>query len=66
MSPRRNWDSPIPSPAIECAHPPPDQRMGDTLASGRVRLRGGGVPIPTNGEKAKHSAYTVDPCKGSC
>ncbi len=29
MSPHRNWDSPNPSPASECAlPPPPDQRVG--------------------------------------
>ncbi len=44
MSPRRNWDSPNPSAASECA---------------LLRLRARGVPIPTTGEKAQHSAYSV-------
>ncbi len=47
-SPRRNWDSPNPSLASECA-PPPDPGWGGTLAcEGGV----GGVPFPTTGEKA--------------
>jgi hypothetical protein len=33
ISPRRNWDSPTPSLAIECA-PPPEPGEGDTLACG--------------------------------
>ncbi len=37
MSPRRNWDSPDPSPASECALPPPDQRVGENT---RLRLWG--------------------------
>jgi hypothetical protein len=45
MSPRRNWDSPTPSLACECA-PPPGTSGAGTLA-GRL----GGVPIPTTGEK---------------
>ncbi len=36
---------------------PPNQRGKGTLAT-RLRARGGGV-IPTTGEKAKHSAYSV-------
>ncbi len=47
MSPRRNWDSPNPSPAREFALP--HEPGGDTLACG---WGGGGVPIPTTGEKA--------------
>ncbi len=54
MSPRRNWDSPNPSLASECA-PPPRTGWG-TLACG---FGVGGVPIPTTWEKAKHSAYFV-------
>ncbi len=35
MSPRRNWDSPNPSPVSEWAPPPPNQRVwGGTLACG--------------------------------
>ncbi len=37
MSPRRNWDSPNPPPASECALPPPDQRVGGHT---RLRLKG--------------------------
>jgi hypothetical protein len=55
MSPRRNWDSPNPSPASECP-PPLNQMEGGTLA---YWWGVGGVPIPTTGEKAKHSAYSV-------
>ncbi len=45
MSPRPNWDPPPnPSPASECALPP------DQMVGGHTRL-GGGVPIPTTGEK---------------
>jgi hypothetical protein len=48
MSPRRNWNSPTPSLASECAPPPEPKRGG-----GHTRLRRGvgGVPIPTTGEK---------------
>ncbi len=28
MSPNRNWDSPTPSPASECAPPPPGTKGG--------------------------------------
>jgi hypothetical protein len=44
MSPRRNWDSPNPSLASECAPPPRTGRGAHSPA-------GGGVPIPTTGEK---------------
>jgi hypothetical protein len=47
MSPRRNWDSPNPSLASECA-PPPEPGGGGTHA---CWLGVGGVPIPTTGEK---------------
>ncbi len=50
MSPRRNWDSPIPSLARECVSPPRTKGGGDTLACG---LGVGGVPIPTTGEKLR-------------
>ncbi len=49
MSPRRNWDSPTPSLASECAPPPGTKGGGGTLACGGGV---GGVPIPTTGEKA--------------
>jgi hypothetical protein len=49
MSPRRNWDSPNPSPASECALLPPEPKGGEHT---RLRVKGGGVPIPTTGEKA--------------
>jgi hypothetical protein len=42
MSPRRNWDSPTPSPASECA-PPWNQRGGGA----RSPAGEGGVPIST-------------------
>ncbi len=49
MSPRRNWDSPNPSLASECAPPPPPRTGGgDTLACG---WGVGGVLIPTAWEK---------------
>ncbi len=48
MSPRRNWDSPSPSLASECAPPPRAKGGGGTLACG---LGIGGVPIRTTGEK---------------
>ncbi len=57
MSPRLDWNSPNPSLASECASPP---RIGGgggcKLACG---IGVGGVPIPTTGEKAQHSAYPV-------
>ncbi len=55
MSPRWNWDSPTPSLAREYAPTPGTKGGGHT----RLRVRGGGVPIPTTGEKAQHSAYSV-------
>ncbi len=55
MSPRRNWDSPTPSPASECASPPPKPKGGHT----RLRVRGWGDPITTTRPKALHSAYSV-------
>ncbi len=45
--PRRNWDSPTPSLASECAPPPGTKGVG-RLSCG---WGGGGVPIPTTGEK---------------
>ncbi len=53
MSPRRNWDSPTPSFASECA-PPRSQKVGGggtVTRHTRLRLVGGGVLIPTTGEK---------------
>ncbi len=42
MSPRRNWDSPNPSSASECAPPPPPNlRVGGHT---RLRMRGWGSP----------------------
>ncbi len=46
FSSRRNWDSPNPSPAGECAPPPFGSGGMDTLAGERG---GGGVPIQTRG-----------------
>jgi hypothetical protein len=49
MSPRRNWDSPNLYPPSECALPPgPKGGRAHSLAG----EGGGGVPIPTTGEKA--------------
>jgi hypothetical protein len=56
MFSRRNWDSPNPSLASECAPPPRTGGEGGTLACG---WGVGGVLIPTTGEKAYHSAYSV-------
>jgi acetylornithine deacetylase/succinyl-diaminopimelate desuccinylase-like protein len=50
MSLRQNWDSPIPPTAGDCAPPPPFGSGG----KGHTRLR-----LPTTGEKAQHSAYSV-------
>ncbi len=54
MSPRRNWDSPNPSLASECAPPPRTGGGGGGKGKGTLAgKRGGGrVPIPTTGEKA--------------
>ncbi len=50
MSLRRNWDSPNPSPASECAlSPTKGWGGGGKLACG---CGGGGVSIQTTGEKA--------------
>ncbi len=56
MSPRRNWDSPNPSLARECA--PPPRIRGRAHSPAGEGLGVGEVPIPTTGEKAWHSAYT--------
>ncbi len=53
MSPRQNWDSSTPSLASECAPPPEPGGAHSPAGQG-----GGGVPIPTTGEKALHSAYS--------
>ncbi len=45
--PRQNWDSPNPSRQRMCPSP---QNRGAGLT--RLRVRGGGVPIRTTGEKA--------------
>ncbi len=47
MSPRRNWDSPTPSFASECA-PPPEPKGGGGGLHTRLRVRGCGSPT---GEK---------------
>ncbi len=51
MSPRRNWDTPIPSPTNECAPLTLNQRRRGTLACGWGEW-GGEVSIRTTGEKA--------------
>ncbi len=63
MSPRRNWDSPNPSPASACTLPPPHQRVGGHT---RLRLRGWGSS--NSGDWRKSLAlclYSVPPalCK---
>ncbi len=57
MFPRRNRDSPTPSHASECAPPPGTNEAWHTRG-----VRGWGSPnspIPTTGENAWHSAYSV-------
>ena len=51
MSPRRNWDSPNPSLASECAPPP---RTG-----GHTRLRVRGWESPNSDDWRKNSASSV-------
>ncbi len=53
FSSRRNWDSPNPSPASECA-PHPLVQAGGTLACGRGV---GEVQIPTRGHTLWYSVY---------
>ncbi len=53
FSSRRNWDSPNPSPACECASPPRFWGRG-TLACERGVGR---VPIPTRGHRLWYSLY---------
>jgi hypothetical protein len=55
FSSRRNWDSPNPSPAGECA-PPPGSGGRDTLAGERGVGR---VPIPTRGHTLWYSFYCI-------
>ncbi len=52
MSPRRNWDSPTPPSSHKRVCPSPLNQMGREAHS----PAGEGVPIPTTGEKAEHSA----------
>ncbi len=54
FSSRRNWDSPNPSPAGECAPLPPCFGARGTLAGERG---GGRVPIPTRGHTLWYSLY---------
>ncbi len=56
MSPRRNWDSPNPSPVSECA---PPRTKGWGAHSRAAKGVGGPNSVPTTGEKAHHSAYSV-------
>jgi hypothetical protein len=48
MSPRRNWDSPNPSLASECAPPTRTGGWGHT----RLRVRGWGSPNPDDLRKS--------------
>jgi hypothetical protein len=63
MSPRRNWDSPNPSLASECAHPPPARTWGGggegTLAAGDGLWPCGSPNIDDLRKKAFHSNYSV-------
>jgi hypothetical protein len=55
MSPRRNWDSPTPSLASECATPPRAKR-----GRGHIRLRARGWERPNSDwRKSLLSAYSV-------
>jgi hypothetical protein len=56
MSARRNGDSPTPLP-LASVPPPPGTKGGEGAF---LQVRGGRVQIPTTGEKAWHSAYSVD------
>ncbi len=55
VSPRRNWDSPNPSPARECALPPPGPQGG-----GRTRLRLGGRGSPNSDDWRKSLALCLN------
>jgi hypothetical protein len=59
FSSRRNWDSPNPSPAGECAHPPFGSGGRGTLAGERG---GGRFPIPTRGHTLWYSSYICVLC----
>ncbi len=50
FSSRRNWDFPNPSPAGECAPPPPSLNRGEGNTRWREQgeSRGGRVPIPSD------------------
>ncbi len=50
MSPRRNWDSPTPSPASECD--PPTHRNQRGRGAHSPAVRGWGSPNSDEGEKA--------------
>jgi hypothetical protein len=49
-----------PNPSLSPANVPlPPEPKGGHTGHTRLRVRGWGVPIPTTGEKAQHSAYTL-------
>jgi hypothetical protein len=50
-----NWDSPTPSPAGECAPPPPLVQGDGTQSLAVDRESWGGVPIPTRGQALWYS-----------
>ncbi len=56
FSSRRNWDSPNPSPAGECAPRPLGSGGRGTLAGERGVGR---VPIPTRGHRLWYSLYII-------
>ncbi len=62
FSSRRNWDSPNPTPACECAPPPFGSWGRGTLADERGGER---VPIPTRGHTLWYSIYTYT-CMQGC
>jgi hypothetical protein len=57
MSPRRNWDSPTPSPASECAPTPGIKGGGDT----RVGVRGWGSPNSDDWRKSLAFCLLCEP-----
>jgi hypothetical protein len=58
FSSRRKWDSPNPSPAGECALPPPPGSGGRGTLAGERGV--GRVSIPTRGHTLWYSLYTVN------
>ena len=55
MSPRRNWDSPTPSPASECA-PPPGTKGGE----GTLHCKGRWDQVLSNYNEHLHGSYLTN------